>query len=249
VPSSDQIGAFDAMIITGSHYSAYEDLPWIKNLEALIRNVYDEHHSVRLYGSCFGHQIIAQSLLGRDGSAVVEPDPGGWEVGVQEIQLVPEFRQSFPRKQLDSIVRPPTPPEKPMGENRDPNTLRLQFVHADHVKLSTTQTLPKKWMLIGKTSQCANQGMYEPGRVLTFQGHFEFDSFINYETVKVFGSNWELDDLQRRLESTRHEDDSDEVAKMVIKFMLGMDGASNGQATISGLATPPELEARRGWLF
>lgn len=235
-------------MISGSHFSAYDDLLWIKNLETLIRNVYDEHPSVRLYGSCFGHQIIAQSLLGRVGSAVVEPNPSGWEVGVQEIKFVPEFRQNFPQRHLDSTTRPPTPPKSPLGERRNSNTLRIQLIHADHVKLSTTKALPGNWMLVGKSTKCANQGMYEPGRVLTFQGHFEFDSFINYETVKMFGSGWPSEDIQRRLESTKHEDDSDEIAEMILQFMLRMDGPSNDPAAISGSATPPEFEPSRGWV-
>ena len=64
----------DGWLITGSRYGAYEDHPFIKPLEAFIREAYAEH--VPVVGICFGHQIIAQAMGGR-----VEKYKGGWSVG------------------------------------------------------------------------------------------------------------------------------------------------------------------------
>ncbi len=72
-------GAEDAegWLITGSRHGAYEDLPWIPRLEALIREI---HQSGKpLVGVCFGHQIIAQALGG-----TVRKFDGGWAVGRTE---------------------------------------------------------------------------------------------------------------------------------------------------------------------
>ncbi len=66
----------EGWLITGSRHGAYEDHPWIRPLEELIRAAYVEH--VPLVGVCFGHQIIAQALGAR-----VEKFPGGWSVGRQ----------------------------------------------------------------------------------------------------------------------------------------------------------------------
>jgi GMP synthase (glutamine-hydrolysing) len=66
--------AADGWLITGSKHGAYEDLPFIKPLEALIREIYDRE--IPLVGICFGHQIIAQALGGK-----VEKYSGGWSVG------------------------------------------------------------------------------------------------------------------------------------------------------------------------
>jgi GMP synthase (glutamine-hydrolysing) len=64
----------DAWLITGSKHGAYEDHPWIKPLEALIRKITDA--GLPMVGICFGHQIIAQALGGK-----VEKFAGGWAVG------------------------------------------------------------------------------------------------------------------------------------------------------------------------
>lgn len=67
----------DGWLITGSRHGAYEDLPFIKPLEAFIRDIYASGRP--LVGVCFGHQIIAQALGGK-----VEKFDGGWAVGPTE---------------------------------------------------------------------------------------------------------------------------------------------------------------------
>ena len=67
----------DGWLITGSRHGAYEDHPFIKPLEDLIRDIVAG--GVPLVGICFGHQIIAQALGGK-----VERSAKGWAVGAQE---------------------------------------------------------------------------------------------------------------------------------------------------------------------
>lgn len=66
--------AADGWLITGSRHGAYEDHPFIKPLEQLIRDIRDAGKP--LVGICFGHQIIAQALGGK-----VERVDRGWSVG------------------------------------------------------------------------------------------------------------------------------------------------------------------------
>jgi GMP synthase-like glutamine amidotransferase len=67
----------DGWLITGSRHGAYEDHPFIKPLEAFIRQAIAA--GVPLVGICFGHQIIAQAMGGK-----VERFAGGWAVGPQD---------------------------------------------------------------------------------------------------------------------------------------------------------------------
>lgn len=230
----------DVIIITGSANSAYDNIEWIHRLDDWVLDLYINYPRIKMFGSCFGHQLICQSLLQGYGVRV-EKDPNGFENGVHEITLTEDFRKtifvSSKRSSLlseDDVVEPL------------PETMRLQFVHGDHVKLPTPEALPSSWSLIGSTPRCAVQGVYEPGRVLTLQGHFEFDRFVNGETLKYFakGLNWTPEALERYLDLVDADDDSEWVGKMVVRFFLEetLDKSTGMPNSVSGLLTPPPEE-------
>lgn len=89
---------------------------------------------------------------------------------------------------------------------------------------------------MGSTPKCPVQGVYEPGRVLTYQGHFEFDQFVNSETVRVFCATWGPKEVEEILEAVDQDDDSEAAAQMVVKFFLEGRQAVQG---LGGLMTPP----------
>jgi GMP synthase-like glutamine amidotransferase len=75
----DQLDACDGWLITGSRHSVYEDLPWIRDLEILVREIHESRR--KLLAICFGHQLVAQVLGGR-----TAPAARGWTVGVQTME-------------------------------------------------------------------------------------------------------------------------------------------------------------------
>ncbi|MCH1924210.1 gamma-glutamyl-gamma-aminobutyrate hydrolase family protein [Shewanella sp. C32] len=79
VPKLEHI---QALFITGSSYSAYDDIPWRPALEELIRAAYAQ--CTPMVGVCFGHQIIAQALGG-----TVEKVDRGWGLGRHIYQVAP----------------------------------------------------------------------------------------------------------------------------------------------------------------
>ena len=74
------ISLCDGYLITGSKFSAYEDLPWIHRLKSLIQEIHKAE--LPMIGVCFGHQIIAEALGGK-----VEKFDGGWGVGIHQYTI------------------------------------------------------------------------------------------------------------------------------------------------------------------
>ena len=73
-------GDFDGYITTGSKYSVYDELDWIKELAVFFQSLY--HDGEKLVGVCFGHQMMAHALGG-----VVERSQNGWGVGVKSFDV------------------------------------------------------------------------------------------------------------------------------------------------------------------
>ena len=85
----------DGYLITGSKFSAYEDLPWINRLKSLIRKIHQA--DLPLIGVCFGHQVIDEALGGK-----VTKFDGGWGIGIHQYKIdqpqpdiIPESQQSL----------------------------------------------------------------------------------------------------------------------------------------------------------
>ncbi|KAJ9212835.1 hypothetical protein DTO166G4_5647 [Paecilomyces variotii] len=287
------LGPIDAILITGSSASAYnlEMCPWIVQLQSFIHTVYENYPEVKIFGSCFGHQIVAQALLswhnprfagrqlestfaaGSDittekGYVSVAACPLGYEVGVIPISLRDEFVNAFP----------------PLATLPD-RKLRLQLIHGDRVMALSDETaalanptepepnLPAPWINIGSTEKCPIQGLYYPARILTYQGHFEFDTFVNRETCIEFGrrAGWPAEDVAAFLyqvgdlpqSGVEDNDDSKLAAEIVLLFLAGEDGGGNARTSAgekvdddddddvrervlspNGLITPPLLDVR-----
>ncbi|KAJ5987842.1 hypothetical protein N7481_003052 [Penicillium waksmanii] len=259
--------AIDAILITGSSASAYDPHPWISSLATFIQTVYKDYPLVKIFGSCFGHQIIAQALLssqpaevglgltpslGGDANAIankqattqtqtqpfhVKHSSKGFEMGIQPITLNPEFTAHFP----------------PLARAHASNPFRIQLIHGDIVVPTSTEDsekeeeakLPAPWMNIGYSASCQIQGLYLPGRILTYQGHFEFDAWGNAELMRYFGGRlgWEgsivgdyIGLIERSLVPGRDDDDdSKAAAEAVVLLFAGWDG--NGQVEGHGGAT------------
>ncbi len=83
------LNSVDGWIISGSIHCANDDIDWIHQLKALVREIYAR--DIPLVGICFGHQVIAAALGGK-----VEQFSGGWGVGGHQYRIS--------EKQLDTRV-------------------------------------------------------------------------------------------------------------------------------------------------
>ena len=235
--SGGPLGPIDGILITGSAAGAYDIAheQWIVELQKYIQQVYAEYPEVKMFGSCFGHQLIAQALLSveygscngstKEGAGKkplkVEYFPEGREVGLVSITVDEQFKSAFP------ILS-----DLPTG------SLRLQLIHGDRVVSASDPnvvSLPDGWVNLGGTEKCPIQGLYKPGRVLSYQGHFEFDTFVNRETCFAFAErgNWPSEKLEKFVKNIEvaavpgkdDEDDSKVAAEVVVLFFGGYDRA------------------------
>lgn len=217
----------DGILITGATAGAYEAAkhPWIVPLQNFIQTVFDDFPHVKIFGSCFGHQIIAQAFLSSHArgasdstpppSVKVEHCPHGSEMGLASVKVNPEFSAHFPALSASLPL---------------PNEMRLQMIHGDWVAFLPGQDkLPEPWLNVGSTEACPVQGLYYPGRVLTYQGHFEFDVFVNTESCLEFArrGGWDKIAVERylgliargRVEGIVEDaDDSKAAAEVVVLF-------------------------------
>lgn len=102
-------GHLEAILITGSPASVYDNAPWITPLLQFIRDAADA--GVPQVGICFGHQAIAQALGGR-----VDKAPAGWGVGLHTYKVVKDmpWMATAPRGEVsiavshqDQVLAPP----------------------------------------------------------------------------------------------------------------------------------------------
>lgn len=242
------LSPIDAILITGSASSAYEDQPWIHAMQSYLQTVHIHYPNIKIFGSCFGHQIIAQALLSTNANPNTAPtstfhvahSPAGYEMGIQPITLHPSFTARFP----------------PLARATAQSPFRIQLIHSDVVmptpeaEAAANQagvSLPAPWSSIGSSAQCAIQGLYNPGRVLTYQGHFEFDTFVNGELAQEFGrrAGWSATVVGEYLEQIyrsgvpglEDDDDAKAAADAVLLFFAGEDVDLMG---CGGGTTPPQ---------
>lgn len=149
---------FDAFLISGSVCGVYDDVrcapacAWITALRRLAAELVADGR--RVVGVCFGHQLLAEALGGR-----AERSPRGWELGPGSFTPTAAAATYLSR----------------LAGSACPQSLTLNYAHGDWVPPAG---VPPPLASMGGSSVSPVQGMWDPrhGRVLTFQGHPEFDA-------------------------------------------------------------------------
>lgn len=76
----DDINQCDAYIVGGSPSGVHDGLDWVHRLSQFIRSAFFGRK--KLFGICFGHQVINHALGG-----VVKRSEKGWGLGIYDVQL------------------------------------------------------------------------------------------------------------------------------------------------------------------
>jgi len=185
----DNIDECNAYVITGSKFSAYENIPWIEQLCQYIVEL--NKYKIKLIGICFGHQIIAQALGGR-----VERSKKGWGVGnaISNIYLTRPWMDVVPGGNI-------------------PERFSLLVTHQDQVT-----RLPDGAVCIAGNDFCEIASFQIEDHVLGFQGHPEFSvKYLMYLMNKrrdIIGE----DKYNAAIESMKNDIDAQLVAQWMVRF-------------------------------
>lgn len=161
-----------------------------------------------MLGICFGHQIIARALGARVG-----PSVSGWEVAVEPFYLTSAGRQLLGKDEIVCRL------ECPAGKSGTDDVQSLQMMHRDIVF-----EVPPGCVNLGSSLICGIQGLYIPKKVLTVQGHPEYNDFMVSSILKiryergVFEEGFYKDGMSR----VDKPHDGVFVAETMTRFALGM---------------------------
>jgi len=147
---------------------------------------------VRLIGVCFGHQIIGRAL-----GAKVDRSPIGWEISVSPVKLSTKGEELFGQKDL-----------------------AINQMHRDIVFPFPYEK--EGIELLGSSERCEVQGMYQQGRLLTVQGHPEFNEAIMAEILEARHANGVFDDnmFEEGRSRVGRRQDGVVVAQAFLRFLL-----------------------------
>lgn len=81
---------------------------------------------------------------------------------------------------------------------------------------------PASVLPLGSSPRCAVQGMYQPGRFVTVQGHPEFNEEIVTEVVSLRGKAgvFSKEQTEDALERAKNEHDGVAIGAVFLKFLL-----------------------------
>ena len=121
----------DAYVLTGSASSVYEDLQWIRDLEAFVRSLHQQ--KIPTVGICFGHQLLAQALGGE-----TLKSSKGWGVGVARHRVVVNKDWMIPKVEevkvlvshQDQVTKLPPQAERILQSEFCPNAMFQLSEHA-----------------------------------------------------------------------------------------------------------------------
>lgn len=208
-PKESQLSKYDAVMLTGSPSDAWADEPWVNRLVSFVRHVGDEHPHVKIYGICFGHQIVNRALGG-----TAQRNTKGWELGRTTVHTTDVGKMLF-------------------GVDK----LELQQIHQDHVPISSfPSSLSSNGVYpLGYTDNTDNHGLVKfhsqsPNftnysnrhsshlarqiHVMTVQGHPEFnDTLVADITKELHDVDLNVIDLRKQC-SSEVEDPSHDTSRI-----------------------------------
>jgi GMP synthase-like glutamine amidotransferase len=143
-------------------------------LRDFIKMVYESHTQIKIIGTCFGAQIVAEALGGSVQKMPVlssEQLPGGMFIGKEQIETTEEFWSLSSVKRVLKEHIAVADQETLTAQVKD--SLKLQVITATHSEF--VAKLPPGASMCGSSPRGANEIWRINDRVLCIQSHPEFN--------------------------------------------------------------------------
>ncbi|XP_065679091.1 uncharacterized protein LOC136093772 [Hydra vulgaris] len=193
----ERLWDYKGFIISGSHYSVNENFEWIQKLERFVIELVTLDSSIRpkLYGICFGHQLIAKSLGGKVEYAKK------YIIGANKISVEPELQKKSYFKEVF---------------NENCTILSIFQSHREEVVV-----LPPDAVVVASSDTCQYEMLMYGEHILSSQGHPE----LSTEKLKKYilprsitNHNLKNGELEKVLLSMENVN-TDNLMKMIISFL------------------------------
>lgn len=195
-----------------SEHTAHDDDQWILKLVKFVEEAFSDN--IPLVGICFGHQIIGRAV-----GATVGRNPEGWELSVDNVELSEVGIELFGKRALVRSLSTVSVFTVLLTQIR-------QAIHQMHRDI--VFEVPAMFQDIGHSPVCQVQGFYLPGRVLSVQGHPEFDQFVVSQLIQRRHDQGIFSDVMRDdgLHRSGLPHDGALVASAICKFFIEVGAVS-----------------------
>ncbi|EIW82659.1 hypothetical protein CONPUDRAFT_80918 [Coniophora puteana RWD-64-598 SS2] len=234
---------YNAVLLSGSGNSVYDEEDWIINLGIYVQDIAANHPLIKLFGICFGHQLISHAVYGQP----VVPNPKGWELGPFHVALNAVGKVLFQGTDSgDSLFMEEVHHDIAFSSGL---SARLRDIPKSRNKGRTLQYKPLLW---GHTNLTPDQGsvcgaqqvfqeitagdgsgrvtyeaadLYAKTRIYTSQSHPEVTKAMEDELIQECQDSGGVSvaeaDLARARNSTDEPLDSNQMGTVIWRILLG----------------------------
>lgn len=195
LPNDEELKRYLGFVISGSRYSVNNELGWMFKLEQFIRKLYQltETERPKLFGTCFGHQLIAKAL----GGTVDNNKHGQFILGSEQVKVNESlYNQGYFSKLFKE------------------KAFRIMESHGEEVI-----KIPSGAICSGSSETCKNEILMYGDHILSTQGHPEFTEDLMRNIIIPSKKNLNERQIEKGFQTISLAE-TDIMVQLVIEFLM-----------------------------